>query len=294
MSSMPPRLRRRALRRRRSRAQQVADQLQTEARQEAERLTSDLAVLREEARRLMAEAEADRADADRARKRAEEVLAGASEEAATIVVDANEQAGLLIGGSAGSARDQEVEQARLEGDRVRRQAQDEASRAACRGAGAARQRGHGEDRPHGGGQGRGRGGRGRRAGDRHAGCSRRGAPRPAPSRVGRRTEAESLRASASTRVRPDARRGHASLRGAAPHDGHRGGARPTRSCRDPGRGPRRRARPSCDRPPSRPRGPTATVRSVLEGAASEADAIRRAGHPTRPRTSASYADGSRP
>ena len=101
-----------------ARAQQVADQLQSEARQEAERLTADLAVLREEARRLMAEAEADRAEAGRARKQAEEVLSGASDEAATIVVDANEQAALLMS-SAGSARDREVEQARLEGDQLR-------------------------------------------------------------------------------------------------------------------------------------------------------------------------------
>ena len=38
-----------------ARAQQVADQLQAEARAEAERLTADLAVMREEARRLAAE-----------------------------------------------------------------------------------------------------------------------------------------------------------------------------------------------------------------------------------------------
>ena len=36
-----------------ARAQQVADQLQAEARAEAERLTADLAVLREEARRTI-------------------------------------------------------------------------------------------------------------------------------------------------------------------------------------------------------------------------------------------------
>ena len=75
-----------------ARAQQVADQLQREARQEAERLTADLATLREQARSLMADAERDRAEAGRARRQAEVVLAGASEEAATIVADANEQA----------------------------------------------------------------------------------------------------------------------------------------------------------------------------------------------------------
>ena len=79
-----------------ARAQQVADQLVSEARQEADALTAEVGALREELRALKAEAEADRAEAGRARRQAEEVLAGASEEAATIVVDANEQAALLI------------------------------------------------------------------------------------------------------------------------------------------------------------------------------------------------------
>ncbi|MBV7463100.1 hypothetical protein, partial [Acidovorax sp. sif0632] len=77
-----------------ARAQQVADQLVSEARLEAERLTADLAGLREEARLLKVEAERDRAEAGRARHQAEQVLAGASDEASTIVLDANEQAAL--------------------------------------------------------------------------------------------------------------------------------------------------------------------------------------------------------
>ena len=108
-----------------ARAQRVADELVGEAREEAERLTAELARLREEARELIAEAEADRAEAGRARRQAEEVLAGASEEAATIVVDANEQSALLMS-SAVAARDEQVEAARAEGDALRAQAQDDA------------------------------------------------------------------------------------------------------------------------------------------------------------------------
>ena len=54
------------------------------------------------------------------------MLAGASQEAATIVVDANEQAALLMG-SAEGARDQQVEAARAESDKLRAQAQDDAA-----------------------------------------------------------------------------------------------------------------------------------------------------------------------
>ena len=48
-----------------ARAQQVADQLVVEAREEAERLTADLATLREQTRLLKVEAERDRAEAGR-------------------------------------------------------------------------------------------------------------------------------------------------------------------------------------------------------------------------------------
>ena len=52
-----------------ARAEQVADQLVREAREEAERLTGDLAALREQARVLKVETERDHAEAGRARRR---------------------------------------------------------------------------------------------------------------------------------------------------------------------------------------------------------------------------------
>ncbi len=101
-----------------ARAQQVADQLQQEAKLEAERLTADLRTLHEEARELRGAAERDHVEALRARKQADDILSGASQEAAEIIRDANEQASLLMA-SAQGARDQQVEAARQEAEQVR-------------------------------------------------------------------------------------------------------------------------------------------------------------------------------
>ena len=237
----------------------------------------------------MAEAEPDRAEAGRARKQAEQVLAGASEEAATIVVDANEQAALLMSSAAG-ARDQEVEAARVEGDQLREQARARRGRAARGG-----RRSCATPRPA-----------------RRPRCSRPPAPRPRrPSPAAQESaarlveEARADRAAAPRlrhgrgrvtacqrldRVRADARRGRPPRRGPAPYDGRRGRADAPGRRGDPRRRPRRergaaaagrRADRLGERDGARrcwPARPPRPSRSARAGHAEIADHVRRRTH----------------
>ena len=246
--------------------------------QEAERLTADLAVLREETRRLMVETERDRAEAGRARKQADDVLAGASEEAATIVLDANEQAALLMrsadgcAGPGGRCRTR----SRATGCAPRRRTTRIALRAESqelRDTAATAKRALLEAAKDRGGRHRRR-----RPGDRRP--PRRGGAhhRAAPPRLGDRPRPSPCAPApppSPPRMLDEASHHAEELRRTTRPPKSTASAVPrTRS--SPRRA--RRARTSCATLPSRPSGRPPRSAPSSQGAATEADSIRRAGH----------------
>ena len=242
---------------------------------EAERLTAGLSALHEEARQLRGDAERDHAEALRARKQADEILAGASQEAAAIVLDANEQASLLMG-SAQVRATSRSRLARQEAERAADPGPCRGDRPACRGPGAPRPRHPGGGRTLVRGPRRG-GGHGccrdaARHRDRRAGPRRR----PAAPRLGRGR----VRVPARGRVargRADAARGHRARRAACRTESA-AEAQHTRPLADTAlAAARAESEDKSGSRPSRPSGPPATVRRCS------------AARPPRPRPSAAPA-----